>query len=266
MTEWGTFGRINGSGYATDTIFRINAELEYEVASQLMDEKVIEKCWSRVRSLDNTSSEYWLLSVRVAEAALICAGNYADNCEYEAAGDLLVNPREILAHSCTDGRSMVKNRHGRLSDQFGLERVDHRHKLKRLSTGVRLQITKPPLLPHMTQVLGKSKRISPEYIQRLEHGQRRIADTMTFLAAWRIFDSAELWWRLQAASSQERRLVEAHLCRFGTRIFHQIGMSLQRSLGEPDYRGLFLIESRWRDHDPKSVLSERTTSVGLYPA
>ena len=26
---------------------------------------------------------YWLLMARLAEAALLCAGNYADNCEYQ---------------------------------------------------------------------------------------------------------------------------------------------------------------------------------------
>ena len=36
---------------------------------------------------------YWLTYVRIREAALLCAGNYADNGEYQAAGDLLVNPQ-----------------------------------------------------------------------------------------------------------------------------------------------------------------------------
>ena len=41
---------------------------------------------------------YWLLLVRLNELALLCAGNYADNCEFSAAGDLLLNPRKMMVH------------------------------------------------------------------------------------------------------------------------------------------------------------------------
>jgi hypothetical protein len=240
MTVLGSCRQMSEEEHALDSIVRINAEIEREVASHLVNEKVIEDYWSRARRLDGDSPKYWLLLVRLAEAALICAGNYADNCEYEAAGDFLVNPREILVHILADGRSTVKNRHGRLSEQFGLEGAEHHHLMKLFSVGVYLEMTKAPLLPHMTKVLRKSEWISPAYLQRLEKGQRRIADTLAFLAAWRIFDSAALWQRLQVTSAQERAFAESHLCRFDTRVFHQIGASLQRSLAEPDYRSPFL--------------------------
>jgi hypothetical protein len=230
------------AGQALESIVRLSAELAHEVASNLTNEKLIDNCWSRARKFDSHGPGYWLLLVRLAEAALLCAGNYADNCEYTAAGDFLVNPRQILVHRIADGRSTLKNRHGRLSDQFGLAGVKRCHLMKRFSAGVNLEITKPPLLPHMTQVLRRSKCISPSYLQRLEDGLRRIADTLAFLAAWRIFDSAELCRRLQAASERERIFAESHLCRFDTRVFDQIGVSLRRSLAEPDYRSPFLAE------------------------
>ena len=140
-----------------ESITRINAELERTVSPHLMTEKSVESCWSQARQLKGDGPSYWLLLVRLTEAALLCAGNYADNCEYEAAGDFLVNPREILVHRRGDGRSTTKNRHGRLSEQFGLEGVERLRSMKRFSAGVCLEITKPPLLPHMTQVLRESE-------------------------------------------------------------------------------------------------------------
>jgi len=240
MTVWGSFRQMPGAGHALESIVRINAEVEHEVASRLMNEKVIEKCWSRARRLEGGCPGYWLLMARLAEAALLCAGNYADNCEYEAAGDFLVNPREIVVRSRGDGHSTAKQRHGRLSAQFGLEGVEGHNCMKSFSAGIRLEITKPPLLPHMTRVLKESGCISHSFTHRLEECQGRIADTLAFLAAWRIFDSAELWRRLKASSPRERAFAESHLCRFDAQVFQLIGADVRRSLADPDYRSPFL--------------------------
>jgi hypothetical protein len=205
-----------------------------------MTEKTVESWWSQAVQLKGDSPSYWLLLVRIAEAALLCAGNYADNCEYEAAGDFLVNPREILVHRRSDGHSEAKNRHGRLSRQFGLEGAEHHNSLKRFSAGMDVEITKPPLLPHMARVLRESGCISRFFIQRIEELQRRIADSLAFLAAWRIFDSIELWRRLEASSPRERAFAESHLCRFDGVVFNRIGADLRRSLAKPDGRSPFL--------------------------
>lgn len=223
-----------------ESIDRINTEIEREVSARLISEKMLESYWSQARRFEAGGRSYWLLLVRLTEAALLCAGNYADNCEFEAAGDFLVNPRKILVHQPTARRPTVKRRHGRLTEQFGLAGTEP-HRFKRLySANFSLEITKPPLLPHMTQVLRSSQCVSTAYIRHLEKGQRRIADALTFLAAWRIFDSAQLRRRLQAASAQESAFAESNLCRFDARVFHRIGVSLQRSLAEPDYRSSFL--------------------------
>ncbi len=254
------------AGQALESIVRLSTELEHEVASNLINEKLIDDWWLRARKFDSHGPGYWLLLVRLAEAALLCAGNYADNCEYEAAGDFLVNPRQILVRRMADGRATPKNRHGRLSDQFGLAGVKRCHLMKRFSAGVSLEITKPPLLPHMTQVLRRSKCISPSYLERLEESRRRIADTLAFLAAWRIFDSAELRRRLQATSERERIFAESHLCRFDTQIFDQIGVSLKRSLAEPDYRSPFLAEPHLSENKLQRISPETLRTLAGSPA
>jgi hypothetical protein len=244
MMVWGSFRPLPDAGHSLESILHINAEAEHAVASHLIDEKLIENFWSRAHRLGEDGPGYWLLMARLAEAALLCAGNYADNCEYEAAGDLLVNPREIMVRTQDNSRATAKNRHGRLSEQFGLEGVGCHPSLKRFSAGMCLEITKPPLLPHMTNVLRRSDRISVAYLQRLEEGQRCIADTLAFLAAWPIFDSAELWRRLQASSVRQRAFAESHLCRFDARVFHRIGADLRLSLADPDYPSPFLAGPR----------------------
>ena len=87
---------------------------------------------------------------------------------------------------------MIKSRHGRLSEQFGMEGNDRKGRLKEFARSMVLETTRLPLLPHMTLALKASGYISKDYLQRLELKQCRIADTLAFLAAWRIEDAAEL--------------------------------------------------------------------------
>ena len=244
MVVGSCFRRFPEAEQSSEFIARINAELERTASPHLMNEKSVEGCWSQARRLKADSPSYWLLLVRLTEAALLCAGNYADNCEYEAAGDFLVNPREILVHQRTDGRSTAKNRHGRLSEQFGFAGVEGLDSMKTFAASVCLETTKPPLLEHMTQVLKKSDRISPEYLQRLEESQRRIVDTLACLAAWHVSDSAELWRRLQESSVRDRVFAESNFCRFDAQVFHRIGADLRRSLAEPAFRSPFLAAFR----------------------
>jgi hypothetical protein len=180
------------------------------------------------------------LLVRVAEAALLCTGNYADSCEFSAAGDFLVNPREIVIRSRSGGRSTVKKRHGRISEQFGFAGNGSSMAMKLFSDGVYLETAKAPLLPLMTQVLKESGRVASSFINRLEVCQRRIADTLGFLAAWRITDAAEFWKRMKASSPTERAFAESCMCRFETGTFYRIGAELWRSLARPDHRSSFL--------------------------
>jgi hypothetical protein len=254
MVVGSSFRRMPVAEQTLEFITRINSELERAVSTHLMTEKTVESGWSQARQLKGDDPSYWLLLVRLTEAALLCAGNYADNCEYEAAGDFLVNPREIIVHKRGDGRSTAKKRHGRLSEQFGLEGVEGLNSMKTFSASVCLEITKPPLLPHMARVLKESGCISKSFLHRLEELQRRIADALAFLSAWRIFDSAELWRRLEASAPCERVFTETHLCRFDVQVFHRIGEDLRRSMAEPDYRSSFLSRFRMGENGLKRTL------------
>jgi hypothetical protein len=233
-----------------EPVLRIDHELDKGVIACLLNEHTIEGLWTTACRIECDSPCYWLLMARLAEAALLCAGNYADNCEYRAAGDFLVNPREIRITDRRNGSSIIKNRHGRLSEQFGMEGDDRKGRLKEFASSMVLETTKLPLLPHMTLALRASGFISEDYLQRLELKQCRIAGTLAFLAAWRIEDAAELWRRMLASPAGEREFVESNLCRFNRGTFQRLGADLHRSLTAPDYQSPFLI-GRYLGHTPR---------------
>ena len=247
---------MNDSGQVLGCIARISAEIEREVSLHLLNEKIIEKCWSQASQLEGCCPiSYWLLVARIAEATLLCAGNYADNCEFEATGDLLVNPREIIIHSGNGGQSIAKRRHGRISAQFVPTGVVRKEQMKSFYSRISLETTIQPLLPHMTQVLKECGFISQFYLRRLEDCQRQIADTLGFLSALRVFDAAELFRRLEASSPRERAFVESQLCRFDAQVFHQIGEDLQRNLVEPNYSSPFLTDaSNWHRREYRAPM------------
>lgn len=219
-------------------VTRMNAEIDTMAASFTINERMLENWLVDIEKIEDDLPVYWLLLVRLTETALLCAANYADNCQFEAVGDLLANPREIVVYSLADGSSEVKNRHGRLSDQFPIDGIHRRDWMRQFSTQMLLKTTKLPLIPYLGQVLRCSGRISPAYLKRLEESQCRIVETLTFLAAWRIPNLAELWQRLHGSS--ERDFLESNLCRFDSQIFHQIGICLKQSMEDPDYQSPFL--------------------------
>ena len=266
MTVANSFKRLADAPSASDAIFAINEDLEQTGSPLLLTEKTVESCWSRATQLEGDSTSRWLLLIRVAEAALLCAGNYADNCEFRAAGDFLVNPREIVIRSRCGGHAAIKKRHGRLSEQFGFTWGDQSTSTHRFPAGVALEITQPPLLPLMTRTLKESGRVASPFIRRLEEGQCRIADALAFMSGWCIEDSVEFWRRLKASSPSERAFAESCMCRFDARVFYRIGDELQRSLTRSDYRSSFLSESHVCGRQPACRSSETLLELAEAPA
>jgi hypothetical protein len=95
-----------------------NLHVPYEVSEQ-----TIENFLQNLKTYGTADRlVYWLMMARLFELSLICAGHYADNCEFSAAGDLLVNPRKVLIHRRGYPYPLTKQRHGRLTEQLNNEK------------------------------------------------------------------------------------------------------------------------------------------------
>jgi len=215
-------------------LLRLNAEMDETIFPYEVNEGQIESWLTELETAGAMASPiYWLILIRLNEVALLCAGNYVDNCEFSAAGDLLVNPREIQVHS-KDARPPVRKwRHGRLSDQFRKNGHSRRFTIETFKNEYQLEITRPPLLPYLLGSLKDSGRVSGAYLAQIDRRMRQITDAIGFLTSWQIFDAADLHRRTLSATPETRSFISSHLCWFDNRIFLQAGNAVQRMAIDP---------------------------------
>lgn len=120
---------------------------------------------------------------------MICTGNYADNFEFTAAGDLLVNPKSIRIHIDGVREPVNKKRHLVLTDQFNAVAKTHTGIINWLSKNTHPEIIKKPLLPDLCERLKSAGIISVKYLDSVYRRMNKIADVIGFLSAYHLSDS-----------------------------------------------------------------------------
>ncbi len=218
-------------------------------AKSLLNEAAIAYLLATLQRMNiEDSCIYWLSLTRLAELALLQAGVYADSCEFQAAGDLLVNPRRIDIRIRGRSEKVVKDRHRCLSDQLAVMMGDD-VPVNWLRRNVRPQIRQEALLPLLKRMMASSGRIHEDYLVDFTRRMGKVAQTIAFLSAWQINDCADLYRRIRAASAQEEAFILSHLCRFDNERFMDMGRAVERIIFSAD--GI-TISSAWCGPPPRS--------------
>ena len=208
-------------------ILNINEALDNLHVPYEINEQVIENFLKNLKDYDTTHRPvYWLMMARLFEMALICAGHYADNCEFSAAGDLLVNPRQVLVHRRGVPHPLVKHRHGRLSEQLSEEETYRELVLFQIKHEVTVEVSKPAILPYLFERMEQSSQIASWYLEDAQGRMKKIADTIGFLSAWSLSKFEVLHNRIQMMSPKTRRFVADHQCNFDTYYFIRLGREI----------------------------------------
>jgi hypothetical protein len=182
-----------------------------------------------LKKIGPLSSElYWLTAARLNELALLCAGTYADNYEVTAAGDLLFNPRKILVYTSDAPRGIIKERHSRLTDQFSQEGKTVQNVITWLKTEAIVDIKQLPILQYLYQRLSDSGCIARNYLESTMSRMTKIADALSFIAAWHLPDFFAFCQRLQQAAPDEKKFILSHLCNFDWQTFFELGREIEQ--------------------------------------
>lgn len=213
-----------------------NLHVPYEV-----NEQTIEEFLHSLETYNTTDRPvYWLMMARLFELSLICAGHYADNCEFSAAGDLLVNPRKVLIHRRDYPHPLVKQRHGRLTEQLNKEEKCREFILIQVKNNVRIEVAKPAILPYLFEQMKQSRQLASWYLHDAQERMKKIADTIGFLSAWSLSKFEVLHSRLQKMSAEMRGFVADHQCNFDTCYFVGLGRKIPKIIGNSEEYSEFL--------------------------
>jgi len=179
---------------------------------------------------------YWLSLARITELALLLAGTYADACEFEAAGDLLVTPRRLELFVKGHHGAMIKPRHASISSCFTLLSGGSHPGAACLAAETMARVRRPALLPHLEQEMKNSGAFTASHLGSIHRRMCRVADAIAFLMAWQVTDLGELHHRLGQSDGSTRRFVSRHLCRFTRDRFEKLGSEIGRRAQEPGCR------------------------------
>jgi hypothetical protein len=183
---------------------------------------------------------YWLTLARINELALLCAGNYADNCEFRLVGDLLLNPRRVLIYMRGSLQPVTKIRHKSLTEQFRYVAESRLGVVQWLKNETLQEIKEEALLPHLYEVLENSGRLQIHYLDAVYERKTRIAALSGFLASSGFKDGTDFHQWMHHASPADRSLVESMLCRFDYGIFFALGEEIRLIAEDPTRTSSFL--------------------------
>lgn len=236
-------------------LLEFNRNLEINAKLSRLNEEYLDQ---RMEELDRhiplCTEAYEQTRARLHELLLLCAANYANNCEYAAVGDLMFNPRLILVHIRGRHQPVVKLRHTPLTEQFQDRERSPLDVRMRLRNEAALEIKKKPLIPHSYRVLETCGFIPRDYLNSARDREVQIADLSAFLCSKGFEDRSELEDWIRRAGPGDRALVESRLLPLDWGIFQRLGYCikpvvehvLRRSVlriypppGEPPASGLF---------------------------
>lgn len=184
VTASGTAGKSWGysTGYLTHSSWiEFNGLLNRD-AQSLPNENVIVNRLQMLGSLEGDDPRiFWLTLARINELAIMLAGAYADGCEFQLAGDLLVNPRRIDVYLRGCDQPVAKDRHRSLSEQF-TGAIGGENPVEWLCRETFTHIREAALLPHLRELLGAAGVMPDEYLDLVDRRMRQVADTIAFLS------------------------------------------------------------------------------------
>ena len=220
-----------------------NYSLEKDALVSSLNERFLEQKVSELEEIDSIREElYWLTFARLNELTLFCAGNYADNFEFTAAGDLLVNPVLIAVHVRGLSEPVIKNRHSRITEQFRCAASTKKEVIQWLKNETLLEIKKEPLLPYLYESLKNSGYISQQYLFSSDRRMRQIADVIAHLWSWHLPNDHDFHQRLQDTTQSEREFIKSKLCQFDKRTFYDLGHDFYQIIQCEGYKSKLLIK------------------------
>jgi hypothetical protein len=204
-------------------LLEFNRDLERNAHLSRLNETYLERKMEEIdEHIPICETLYECTRARLHELLLLCAANYANNCEYGAVGDLMFNPRLTLVHIRGRHEPVVKKRHAPLSRQFADRAETGQKVIIWLKEKTTLETIKKPLIPHSYEILKTCGLISRDYLNSAREREVQTADLSAFLCSMGFQDRLELEDWLRRAESEDREMVKSRLLPLDWEIFRKL--------------------------------------------
>ena len=202
--------------------FNIGLE-ENAKLSRLNERFLAEKMSELDRYCPLRGAVYFQTRARLHELLLLCAANYANNCELRAMGDLMFNPRLTLVHVTGFRLPLTKARHTPLTEQFADKAETRSGVVQWLKRETTLEIRKKPLIPHSLAILESSGFISEGYLESARSREVQIADLIAYLSCGGFEDRLSLENWIRCASQSDKDEMNSRFIELDWRVFWELG-------------------------------------------
>ena len=218
-----------------------NNSLDNNVSLTRLNETFFDEKLSELEEIGPACRDlYWLTFARLNELTLYCTGNYADNFEFSAVGDMLVNPRLIVVHFRNRNYQVIKNRHMKLTKQFHDCAETEDGIVNWLKEETTLETKKKPLLPYFYENLEHSGLFTDDYLGSIDTRMKRVADSVGFFASSDFVDSHHFYLSLQNTDESEKALLHSKRCQFTTTLFDELGFDFYHQMRNGHYKSSFI--------------------------
>ena len=211
-----------------DDLLSFNREMDEDYRACRINETWLER---RIEALEASglqgANAYWLTTARLTELTLLCAGDYIDGGELQAAGDLLFNPRRILVHVKGRTTPVLKKRHFALGEQFRHMAGPGEDIVQWLKRNTRIEIAMKPVLTHLAEALIESGRLSQAYPESVRLRAIQAAQAINIVSACHVPEGTDFRLHLAACDLEERAFIESCLCRFDNTIYYEMGLHVK---------------------------------------
>lgn len=205
----------------------INQAMERQAAAGWSDEERLTRLRDQLQAMAGPQGRaFWLTLARLGELALWWAGCLADAGEFQAVGDLLLNPPRKTLYIRDRPLPLRLARHQPITEQVRPLAPAGANLVQWLKSQTILVSESEPLLPLLLSDLSRWPHRAPQVCCDFQLRLDRVAGALCHITSLNLPQGVSVAGHLARLPREEARAIERHLCGFDLRRFAALGQAL----------------------------------------
>lgn len=222
---------VKVGAFGAERLHLINREMQRQASSGWTDEERLTRLRHQLHEYAGPKGRaFWLTLARLSELALWWAGCLADAGEFQAVGDLLLNPPRKTLYVHGRPLPLRLDRHQALTEQVRPLAPEGANLVEWLKSQTMLVIEVDPLLPLLLDDLGQWPHRPPRTCHSFQLRLDRVVGALCHITSLNLPEGASVAQYMAMIRPEEAWIIEEHLCRFDLGRFNALGHALRELL------------------------------------